>query len=239
VLLEQTYSSDDDRNHILSLIPTLSDPRYLRIEGKLALFIYRADLLPDAASTANIWREEVRNAGFGELFLGAFVTKQVDLESWGFDVAVEFVPYSFKPTPKRFLKRLSFTLFAKLCARLNGAVEPAIHLYGDLVDSRIESPPPNGTAPENWLRCVTPAWDNSPRKKKRPIIFLGSTPRKYGEWLKRTISWTAAHIPKGRRFVFINAWNEWAEGNHLEPDRKYGRAYLEATQQALKGQNID
>lgn len=92
VLLEQTYSSDDDRNHIRSLIPTLSDPRYLRIEGKLALFIYRADLLPDAASTASIWREEVRNAGLGELFLGAFVTRQVDLATWGFDVAVEFVP---------------------------------------------------------------------------------------------------------------------------------------------------
>lgn len=209
------------------------------MDGKLALFIYRADLLPAAASTAKIWREEVRSAGLGELFLGAFVTRQVDLESWGFDVAVEFVPYSSKPTPKRLLKRLTVTTFAKLCARLNGVIQPAIHLYDDLVDSRIESAPPNGVAPENWLRCVTPAWDNSARKRKGPIIFLGSTPRKYGEWLKKMIAWTAVHVPKSRRFVFINAWNEWAEGNHLEPDRKYGHAYLKATQQALKGEDIE
>ncbi len=234
VLLEQTYSDEDDREHIRALIPTLSDPRYLRMDGKLALFIYRADLLPDAASTARIWRDEVRNAGLGELFLGAFVTKNVALDDWGFDVAVEFVPYFFTPSRKRFVKRMVVTLLAKISARLNGAIQPAIHLYDDLKDSRVESAPPPGTDAQRWLRCVTPAWDNSARKKKRPIIFLGSTPGKYGDWLRKMIGWTARHTPPGRKFVFINAWNEWAEGNHLEPDRKYGHAYLEETRRALK-----
>lgn len=234
VLLEQTYSDEDDREHIRSLIPILSDPRYLRMDGKVALFIYRADLLPNAASTAKIWREEVRNAGLGELFLGAFVTKMVDLDRWGFDVAVEFVPYSFAPSRKRRLKRALLTGLAKIIARANGATQPAIHLYDDLKDSRIESAPPPGADSARWLRCVTPAWDNSARKLNRPIIFLGSTPGKYGRWLKAMIRWTADNTPRGRRFVFINAWNEWAEGNHLEPDRKYGRAYLEETLAALR-----
>jgi lipopolysaccharide biosynthesis protein len=238
VLLEQNYSSLDDQEHIRSLIPILSDPRYLKMDGKPALFIYRADLLPDAASTAAIWREEVRKAGLGELFLGAFVTKQVDLDGWNFDVAVEFVPYPFKPTAKRMLKRKTLAVLARVSARLNGTVEAAIHLYDDLKDNRTAAAPPPGADAERWLRCVTPAWDNSARRIKRPIIFLGSTPRKYGDWLKAMVGWTHKHTPKGRKFVFINAWNEWAEGNHLEPDRKYGRAYLEETRLAVEAGNV-
>lgn len=237
VLLEQTYSQEDDRAHIQSLIPILSDPRYLRMDGKPALFIYRADLLPDAAQTAAVWREEVRKAGLGELFLGAFVTRQVDLDAWGFDVAVEFVPCSFRPSPQRQFRRLASALFARISARLKGTEQAAIHLYDDLVDDRSAAPPPPGASLDRWLRCVTPGWDNSARRKRGPIIFLGSTPDKYRAWLTRMIRWTHQHTPPGRRFVFVNAWNEWAEGNHLEPDRKHGHAFLEATLGGLKAGN--
>lgn len=240
MLLEQTYSIEDDRAHIRSLIPILSDPRYLRMDGKLALFIYRTDMLPDPAATAKIWREEVRSAGLGELFLGAFVTRGVDLDSWGFDVAVEFVPCP-TPTPRgRSLKRFVTRYLARASARLHGTSEAAVHLYDDLKDGRIAAPPPQGADARRWLRGVTPAWDNSARRKRRPIIYTGSTPDKYGAWLKAMIGWTRRNTPPGRRFVFINAWNEWAEGNHLEPDRRFGRAYLEATREALQdGESVD
>ncbi len=233
VLLEQTYSSEDDRAHIQSLIPILADPRYLRMNGKPALFIYRADLLPDAAATAAVWRDEVRKAGLGELFLGAFVTRHVELDAWNFDVAVEFVPCPFQPAPKRRLKRLATVLLARVSARLRGTQQAAIQLYDDLVDARSAALPPAGVSTERWLRCVTPGWDNSARRKRGPIIFLGSTPGKYAAWLTRMIGWTRQNTPEGRRYVFINAWNEWAEGNHLEPDRKHGHAYLQATRQSL------
>lgn len=237
VLLKQEYSAQDDCKHIQALIPTLSDPRYLKMDGKIALFIYRADLLPNAAATARIWREEVRKAGLGELFLGAFVTKEVDLDAWNFDIAVEFVPFQFKPSRSRAICRFFAKLFARTSARLRGTREAAIHLYDDLADSRRSADPPQGTSPDRWLRCVTPAWDNSPRKKIRPIIFLGSSPQKYGRWLLEMVRWTHKNAPHGRRFVFINAWNEWAEGNHLEPDQKNGHDYLSATRQALERGN--
>lgn len=233
ILLEQTYSAEDDRAHIRSLIPTLSDPRYLRMDGKLALFIYRADLLPDAASTAQIWREEVRQAGLGDLFLGAFVTKVVDLDGWNFDVAVEFAPYPAKPSRKRMIKRKLLSRLLRTSAGLRGTSQTIFYLYEDLKDACINAEPPPGASIDRWLRCVTPAWDNSARRKKRPIIYLGSSPNIYGEWLTKIIRWTHRHAPPGRKFVFINAWNEWAEGNHLEPDSKYGRAYLEATRDAI------
>jgi lipopolysaccharide biosynthesis protein len=237
VLLEQTYSSDDDRAHIQSLIPILSDPRYLRMDGKPALFIYRADLLPDAAATAEVWRDEVRKAGLGELFLGAFVTRTVDLDGWNFDVAVEFVPCPFQPSAKRTMKRLATALVTRTFARLRGTEQAAMHLYDDLVDDRTAAAPPSGASHDRWLRCVTPGWDNSARRKRGPIIFLGSNARKYGAWLTRMIRWTRQHLPEGRRFVFVNAWNEWAEGNHLEPDRKDGHAFLVATQESLREGN--
>jgi hypothetical protein len=80
--------------------------------------------------------------------------------------------------------------------------------------------------------CVTPAWDNSPRRGKRGAILKNSSPEAYEQWL-RTVIQRAASNDDGGNFVFVNAWNEWAEGNHLEPCQKWGRAYLEATRRAL------
>lgn len=247
VLLAQQYSEADDRAHIRSLMSILSDPRYLRMDGKPALFIYKTDLLPDAAATARVWREEARAAGLGELFLGAFVTKipantsdrQVDLEGWGFDTAVEFVPGPFDLKRKSRLKRFIVVPFLRLSARLRGTSQAAFYFYDDLKKSRLFAAPPLDTSSAQWLRCVTPGWDNSPRRKRRPIIFLGSTPSKYGKWLEQMVRWTRNHTPEGRRFVFINAWNEWAEGNHLEPDQVNGHVYLEATREGLVRGNQD
>ena len=78
---------------------------------------------------------------------------------------------------------------------------------------------------------VTPAWDNSPRRKQDAVILRDSRPESYRDWLRQAIREAKNLEPEG--LVFINAWNEWAEGNHLEPDQKFGRAYLEATRKAL------
>jgi hypothetical protein len=84
-----------------------------------------------------------------------------------------------------------------------------------------------------WFRCVTPSWDNWARMNQGASIFLGSTPEKYKEWLSGAIDNTTDRFVGDERMVFINAWNEWAEGNHLEPDERFGHGYLEATRRAL------
>jgi hypothetical protein len=81
--------------------------------------------------------------------------------------------------------------------------------------------------------CVTPMWDNSARKATGALILDGSSPQKYQQWLENALS-RARRQPEALQLVFINAWNEWAEGNHLEPCQKWGRAYLEATRSALR-----
>ena len=79
---------------------------------------------------------------------------------------------------------------------------------------------------------MTPSWDNSARRASGATIMVGSSPELYREWLAGIVRQASAN-PPDRRIVFINAWNEWAEGNHLEPCQRWGRAYLEATREAL------
>jgi hypothetical protein len=87
------------------------------------------------------------------------------------------------------------------------------------------------------FRCVTPMWDNTARRRVGAQIYVGSTPQLYQGWLTETARQTLAKFPPEERIVFVNAWNEWAEGCHLEPDLKWGRQYLEATKAALDSVN--
>ena len=103
--------------------------------------------------------------------------------------------------------------------------------YDDLVRRMLEKPAPAYTR----YRCVTPGWDNSARRPQGATIFMNNTPEAYGRWLQEVATAEARSTrPADQQLVFINAWNEWAEGNHLEPDQRWGRAYLEATRAALE-----
>ena len=87
----------------------------------------------------------------------------------------------------------------------------------------------------DYLRfsCVTPSWDNSARRAREAYVLTGSTPSLYEKWLRFAVERTLSR-PELNGVLFINAWNEWAEGNHLEPCQKWGRAYLEATRSAIQ-----
>src|SRR3546814_4105865 len=93
-----------------------------------------------------------------------------------------------------------------------------------------------GPQPFRLFRGVMPSWDNTARRGLDAKIFVGSTPALYGRWLADAIDRARAEHPPGGGLVFVNAWNEWAEGAYLEPDQRYGHAYLEATSAALRGE---
>lgn len=234
IILKQSYSPEDDRLHIQDLIPVFSDPRYLRIDGKIAFFVYRTGHMPDPASTARIWREEIRLAGLGDLFLGEIATSRLEKKSDGFDAVIEFVPNRYSPPKANQLNLLVIRVWCRIFARLRGTRQAAIHFYKDLVEASTRYVLPDGVSPKDFFRCVTPGWDNTSRRKNRPIMFLGSTPERYERWLRDMVRWTRKYHSDSQRYIFINAWNEWAEGNHLEPDRLHGLAYLEATARAMK-----
>jgi lipopolysaccharide biosynthesis protein len=253
VLLKQNYSDEDDRVHIKSLIPYFKDDRYIRVDGKPVMCIYRSVLLPDAKRTTTIWREEAKKEGL-ELYLCRFETFGLSgkehLVKGGFDAAVDFQPLgktfnSFQQGQRDAQEHRSLIDRIKSRTKWNylkffnkEKYERLLHMqwrvwdYEEYIDHLMQQPFPD----YNLFPGICPAWDNYARRKKNYLIFKNSSPQAYKKWLSYIVK---NYKPKSREenFIFINAWNEWAEGNHLEPCEKWGRQYLDATKAILV--NID
>jgi lipopolysaccharide biosynthesis protein len=230
ILLHQTYGPDDDRRHLRALAPALRDPRYIRIAGKPLLLIYRASNIPNPADTTACWREEAHRLGIGEIFLARVESCPADFGDptpLGFDCAVEFQPeWRSLGTPLRHSRLWKWLRSMRLASQTYG--EHIIYQYDNYVEKILAA------KPVSYLRIPTvfPSWDNSSRRKRNATIFAGATPASYQHWLSSAIQ-SAPELPDAQKYVFINAWNEWAEGSHLEPCQKWGRAFLEATRAAI------
>lgn len=231
ILLKQDYSESDDYEHIQFLCNIFKDKRYVRVDGKPFFVFYRINLFPDIKKTTELFRNEARRLGLGELYLTCMESygESVDPFSMGMDAAIEFPPHS-RFDYDTIMKKPSF--FSRLKGKLKKEipVEYAHHIvdYREYAENFLSQ----SQLPYKCYPSITPMWDNSARKKSRGLILTDSTPENYEWWLTETLK---KHKPfsKEENFIFINAWNEWAEGNHLEPCRKWGRSYLEATKRVL------
>ena len=230
VLLGQNYSDADDLAHIQSLFPAFRDPRYIRVDGRPLFLIYRSELFPDSRRTTETWRKAARDAGIGELYLARVESyqREVDPVPLGFDAAVEFAPdWKRLPWYLRYSRRVALT--TRLGLRSKVYADNLVCDYGHAVEIMLDKPQPD----YKRFPGVAPSWDNSARRSKDATILRDATPEKYERWLKETTRRVLTRFQGDERLVFINAWNEWAEGCHLEPDRKHGRGYLEATRRVL------
>jgi glycosyltransferase involved in cell wall biosynthesis len=217
ILQQQSYSREDDRAHIQALLPALSDPRAVRVDGKPLFIVYQGHVLPEPAATVDIWREEVARAGLPGLHLLSVETgydEGWDNTEYGFDGKIRFQPQftTLQAAPRRWID-----------------AHPGLHVYDyDAAVPVLDALP---AAPYPTYETVFPAWDNTARRGPDGWVLHGSTPDAYQRWLSGAIE-RARQRPTGERIVFINAWNEWAEGAYLEPDERNGRGYLEATRRA-------
>ena len=230
VLVPQRYSHDDDRDHIRHLLPVFEDPRYVRVDGRPLFVVYAASHLPDPERTTDIWREEAARAGLPGLYLCRWEFDGTgDPTALGFDAAIDFQP-DFdnlgpalrRTLPARVVRRLHLTNQAYRHHR--------IYDYRTFVDRMMARPEVAYTR----FPSVTPSWDNTPRRARQGMVLRDSSPAEYERWLRWTLDTVVPSGP-GEDLVFLNAWNEWAEGNHLEPCQRWGRGYLEATRRALVG----
>jgi glycosyltransferase involved in cell wall biosynthesis len=216
VLIAQAHSPEDDIAFIKDIEIALKDSRYIKIQGKPLLIVYRVGLLPNAKETAERWREYCKANGIGDIYLVAAQGFGFSNPSeYGFDAAVEFPPHTMQKCPN---------ITDKVKAT-NDNFSGLVYNYSDFVKSKGYL----DNADFTLFKTVCPSWDNTARKPNNGAIFWGSTPELYKEWLNDAVYYTKRNFEKDKRLVFINAWNEWAEGAHLEPDRKYGYANLEAT----------
>jgi len=226
ILIAQNYSDEDSLALIESLIPAFRDSRYIRVNGKPLLLVYRTGLIPDPRRTAEIWRKAARREGVGDLYLVRVESymdgtelKPADI---GFDAAMEFAPY-----PGAVGSSL------ESLAEIGGPPVPLrdnmyVFDYAKCMENMLTRPLPDYPL----FRGVFPSWDNAARKRNNPTIFVNSSPEQFAFWLAATIMQTVEKRQGDERLVFINAWNEWGEGCHLEPDERYGMAWLEAVRSA-------
>ena len=221
VLLKQEHTEASDLAFIQDVLPILNDPRYIRVRGAPLLLVYRVDLLPDPLRTSAVWRQVCKEAGLGAIHLCAVETAgNIDPYAVGFDSAAQFPPH-----------RLQIRRADDAVGTLSPDFTGEIYDYEWSVVEEINAPP----ASYPRFRGVMTSWDNTARRGTASHIFVNADPQTYEVWLRGVVDATRRDLPAGERFLFINAWNEWAEGAHLEPDQKFGRAYLEATHRALTG----
>lgn len=236
VLLQQNYSLEDDQAHIDHLLPAFKDPRYIRVNGKPLFLVYRINSFPDPAATARLWRAAAVQAGLPGLYLCTITSLpeiHFDPARIGFDAAVEFQPdWGTLPPRESYSEEKSWLRFLpRHQAAIRAYRSHFIRSYGEMVQAMMDKERPE----YKLFPGVTPGWDNSPRRKADAIIFRGSEPELYGRWLRHAVNQSLRRFEGEERLVFINAWNEWAEGNHLEPDLKWGLRYLEETRKAVCG----
>jgi len=223
ILLEQGYSEADDLALIRDVARFFADPRYVRIHGRPLFSIYRWALLPDPKATANRWRAECRRLGIGEIYLCAVesfddarrLRHPADI---GCDATIGFPPHDLN-SERQVPVEITNPNF-------EGFVD-------DYVAVAVRSATRRGKAFTRFPG-VTPRWDNTPRRQDNPYILEGSDPGAFQAWLEHAFDTVRKLNGPGERFVFVNAWNEWAEGAYLEPDARYGHGYLAAIREALE-----
>ncbi|MCL2283455.1 MAG: glycoside hydrolase family 99-like domain-containing protein [Fibromonadales bacterium] len=227
IIQAQEYSKSDHLKHISYLLDIFKDKRYIKVKGRPLFIIYKVKAIPDVKDMVEIWNAEAKNVGFEN---GLYVLSTTshgfndDPTPLGFDASWDFLPYIFS-----YETNFNFRVIRKIHKLLG--LKDRLNLYGNAVD-RILQESQNLKCWKEYP-CVCPGWDNSPRRKTDAIILHGSTPELYEKWLANTCD-KFEPFSEEENFVFLNAMNEWAEGNHLEPDLKWGLKYLEATKRILE-----
>ena len=219
IIVAQTFSEEMRPRIIEDLIPAFTDPRYIAIDGRKLFLVYRPDIIPDLRETLSLWRDVARRHGI-ELHIAACLTFGfTDPLSCGFDSGVEFPPHGV--AAGEITGRIAWSQ----------KFEGKAFSYEDVVESEIAKPEP----PYPLFRGIMPSWDNTPRRGNRGHVFVGAEPAKFAAWLAALVMRSRRVAPPGQRLIFINAWNEWAEGAHIEPDRRFGRQWLAACARAVRG----
>ena len=219
VLIRQVHNRETDIKFIYDVIPILKDPRYIRINGAPLLLIYRADLFENFPETVRVWREICAENGLPQIHVSMVQSFRAhNPEMRGCDSATEFPPHMG-----------NFRNLTEETEGIDPEFKGRVHDYREYAARAMNRRKPGFLN----FRGAMPSWDNTARRLKNATIFKNADPEEYKKLLISLTDYTS-RMPREERFIFINAWNEWAEGTHLEPDKKYGDAYLQATYDAIR-----
>lgn len=227
-LIDQEYpGEEDDRSHFKYLLKAFSDPRYMNVDRKPILVIFKPTDMPDARRRFDFWRELALQAGLKGLHIvGINMLDFKDPAVLGLD-AVILSRLAVTNTANAVVNeatRIVWGIKKRLAMggpRIVEYSEAIKHLIPDLNQFDCESYP-----------CVYPNWDNTPRKGRKGLVLANSTPELFEGHLNDAVG-ALVNRDNEHKLVFVKSWNEWAEGNHLEPDTKWGLQYLQALKRAM------
>lgn len=223
LLIEQTYSEQDDRAHFEAILPMLRDKRYIQVDGKPLLVIYRPLQLPDGKAWVDRWQQMAHEAGLPGLYLVGHTLYRKEANAVlgiGFD-AVNIVPIG---DVKRNL-RLALRHLPTLLRYLSGNA-PLVYDYAEAMKTfdskKIQR--------EDVIPTLLPNWDHSPRSGVRALVLNNATPQAFRTHVQAVYKTIEG---KKNQLVMLKSWNEWSEGNYIEPDSRWNRQFLEV----LKDEN--
>ena len=244
-LMEQTYPGvEDAERHFAWCLEAFRDPRHLRVDGKPIFVVFAPHDLPSTVEFATEWRRMAEEAGLPGLFLVAItnvykpgVDPYRDAIFQPFDAVTPLTPHDYlegagqrdRRDWRRRIREIDIGRFDRLKAgRLK---RPRRIVYADVVRRALETMPDE----ERFLPCVLPNWDNTPRSTYRGVVYEGATPALFGAYLRKAVRIVRDRPPE-KRIVFLKAWNEWAEGNYVEPDTRWKHAYLDTIRDVILSQ---
>jgi len=229
-LIEQHYSKEDDIAHFNYLLPFFKDSRYIKIDGKPVFALYRIDVIPNVTEMCETFHECARKEGF-ELYICKVQHLNKCGLPKGLDASIDFPPFNMSERMNSWRTHPIESFSRRILGKTYGN---SIYSYKDYVEDKIKT----GFFTEyKQFPSIMPSWDNACRRVGQPFTaFKNSTPQLFGQWAENVLS-TFIPFSQDENLVFVNAWNEWAEGNHLEPDLKWGRGYLEALKKAVDKYN--
>jgi len=237
VLISQDYTKYDPISHIQWLIKAFTDKRYIKVNGKPLFAIYDVDSIPNIGQVIQGWRNEITKASIPDIYICAVRSQNChytseQLKLFGFDSIIEFRPIPSehpKQMCQSIIRNLPLRLFNKIALFLGKKIPPYRiyhrYQYNKYAQKAVKYLQRSRTSQLPILPVVFPSWDNSPRKRMYATIIQNENPKDFGDWLSNSIKWVKQY-PAEERILFINAWNEWAEGCHLEPDTTYGTMFL-------------
>lgn len=236
ILLESKLEENDIENFWHDILPFFEDERYIKIDGRPLLILYKPLVLDEAILKRFVAKikEFASNTEFKDIYILTVLSPDIinmsdeKFNQFNFDGCCEFPPHGLTQNRDSYRNVICKKVYGYISKYLKGQIFDIAEYIKNQRYNKISNPT------RNIFRACFPSWDNSARKARSGcFIFDGETSDLYKTWLKDIISWTLNNKRKNERFVFINAWNEWAEGAHLEPDLKHGYAYLQATYEAL------